>query len=94
MGPQPGGRGARAAVTHLLREEKDKGKRRVNLEAISERWVSSEQDSLLALFCSPQESCILIDQNAPSKDRSIPETCRILPITVQNTLLISQFGFG
>lgn len=62
------------AVTHLLREEKDKGKRRGTRRLYLKVWVSSEQTAFLALFCSPQESCILIDQNAPSKDRSIPET--------------------
>lgn len=62
------------AVMHLPREEKDKGKRRGTQRLRLEVWVSIEQTVFLALFCSPQQSCILIDQNAPSEDRSIPET--------------------
>lgn len=62
------------AVTHLPREEKDKGKRRGTQRLRVEVWVSSEQTAFRAPFCSPRESCILVDQNVPSEDRSIPET--------------------
>ena len=74
VAPSQEAEGPVQAVMHLPREEKEKGKRRGMQRLRLEVWVSSKQTVFLALFCSPQQSCILIDQNAPSEDRSIPET--------------------